>query len=338
MARLSGWQKAGVIAGVGCFSIVAILLVGVAIAVVWARSTVAELGDSTPAAIERTIPVVPAASAAATPAPDADAPDAPAGSVSPQPGASFADASRTLDIELQEGTFTIEPGPAGGQVQVRGRFAPGLYELVENHDAAAGRSTIRFRSKAPMWARILSGLVGDDNGNDDRPELTIVIPSGTPLNLNLAVRIGESRIDLGGLALGDVDIDVSMGEHHIDFASPLVTAMRRLRVDASMGEVTIDNVGNARPRSVETSASMGSLTADLGGAWQAGSDAALSFTSSMGELTLRVPSDVRLDADIRGGERGQQQTAPSGNPEDPNAPLLKLRVDNSMGETRVVRY
>lgn len=336
MARLSGWQKAGVIAGVGCFSIVAILLVGVAVAIVWARSTVAQLGDSTPATIERTIPVAPAVSDAATPGPDANASAAPAGPAALEPGASFDDASRTLDIELQEGLFTIEPGPAGGQVQVRGRFAPGLYELVEDHDAAAGRSTIRFRSKAPMWARILSGMVGDRDDND-RPELTIVIPSGTPLDLNLAVRMGESRIDLGGLALRDVDIDVSMGEHRIDFASPLATAVRQLRIDASMGQVFIENVGNARPQAVETSASMGNLTADLGGAWEAGADAALSFTSSMGELTVRVPSDVRLDADIRDGER-RQQPQPSGTPADPNAPLLKLRVDSSMGQTRVVRY
>jgi hypothetical protein len=315
---------------------VAVLLVGVAIAIVWARSTITQLGDTTPTTVERTIAVAPGASA------DASAPSPPA-AARPQdapgdPGASFSDGPLTLDIGLQEGNFTIEPGPPGRQVQVKGTFAPGLYELVETHDAASRRSTIRFRSKAPMWARILSGLVDGNDNDRDRPELTVVIPSEMPMNLNLAVSMGESRIDLGGLTLGDVDLDVSMGQHRIDFGTPLGDAVRRLRVDASMGEVAIENLGNARPQSVETSASMGSLTADLGGAWQAGSDAALSFTSSMGELTLRVPSAVRLDADIRDAE-GRAQRPPSGSgTEDPNAPLLKVRVENSMGETRVVRY
>jgi hypothetical protein len=336
MAKLSGWQKAGVIAGVGCFSIVAVVLVGVAVAVVWARSTISQLGDTTPTTVERTIPVGNGAggtTAAVPPAADRSA------STPAEPGASFTEAPLTLDISLQEGNFTIEPGPPGPQVRVHGTFAPGLYELVETHDANARRSTIRFRSRAPMWARILSGIVDGNDNDANRPELTVVIPSGTPMDLNLAVSMGESRIDLGGLALGEVDLDVSMGEHRIDFGTPLTGGMRRLRVDASMGEVAIENIGNARPRSVETSASMGSLTADLGGAWQAGSDAALSFTSSMGELTLRVPSGVRLDADIRDAEGRARNPASSGtNPQDPNAPLLKLRVENSMGETRVVRY
>lgn len=337
MAKLSGWQKAGVIAGVGCFSIVAILLVGVAVAVVWARSTITQLGDTTPVKVERTIPLESAAPAAqaSTPPAGQQRPSAAA----PDPGASFTDSPLTLDIQLQEGDFTIEPGPPGSQVQVQGTFAPGLYELIENYDAAARRSTIQFKSKAPMWARVLSGLVGGDGDSGDRPELTIVIPSGTLMDLDLAVSMGESRIDLGGLELGEVDLNVSMGQHRIDFGTPLATGVRRLRVEASMGEVSIQNLGNARPQSVETSARMGSFTADLGGAWQAGSDAALSFTSSMGELTLRVPSAVRVDADIRDAEAGPEgRRSVGGNPEDPNAPVLKLRVENSMGETRIVRY
>ncbi len=337
MAKLSGWQKAGVIAGVGCFSIVAILLVGVAVAVVWARSTIAELGDTTPVKVERAISIESAAPAAqaSTPPPAGQQPSSAAAA---DPGASFTDSPFTLDIQLQEGNFIVEPGPPGSQVRVQGTFAPGLYELIENHDAAARRSTIQFRSKAPMWARVLSGLVGGD-GDGDRPELTVVIPSGTLMDLNLAVSMGESRIDLGGLMLGEVDLDVSMGQHRIDFGTPLATGVRRLRVEASMGEVSIQNLGNARPQSVETSARMGSFTADLGGAWQTGSDAALAFTSSMGELTLRVPSAVRVDGDIRDAEAGPEgRRSVGGNPEDPNAPVLKLRVENSMGETRIVRY
>ena len=57
MRKLSGWQKAGLIAGVGCFSILGVLVIGLVVAVVWARSTIADLGDTTPATVERTIPV-----------------------------------------------------------------------------------------------------------------------------------------------------------------------------------------------------------------------------------------------------------------------------------------
>jgi hypothetical protein len=66
MKKLSGWQKVGLFAGVGCFSIIAIVVVGFAIAVAFARSTLADLGDTTPKRVERTI---------ALPGTSAEAPD-----------------------------------------------------------------------------------------------------------------------------------------------------------------------------------------------------------------------------------------------------------------------
>jgi hypothetical protein len=265
----------------------------------------------------------------------------PAGAAGAAPAATAATgrAPLKLTIDLQEGMFTIRPGPPGGQLQVQGTFAPALYELTQNHDAATRHSTIRFRSKAPMWARILAGFGGaDDSG--DRPQLTVLIPPAIPMDLTLRVSMGESRIDLGGLALGDVEVDASMGEHRLDFGQPVAGSVRRLRLDTSMGNMSVENLGNARPQAVETDGSMGNLTADLGGAWAPGSDAALSFTQSMGELTLRVPSDIRLETDFRNaeGRRAERPAADAEGSTDPNAPLLRLRVTSSMGETRVVRY
>ena len=330
MRKLSGWQKAGMIAGVGCFSILAMLVIGVVVAVMWARSTVAGLGDTTPAAMERSFPVGGAEPAAA--AVPADRSAAAAGNPAASKG------PLRLTIDLQEGQFTIRPGAPGGQVQVQGRFAPGIYELTETHDTETDgtrRSIIRFRSKAPMWARILSGM--GDSG--DRPELTVLIPAASPLNLSLRVSMGESRVDLGGLALDELDLDFSMGEHRLDFGQPLTTPLRRVRLDTNMGNVSIENLGNARPEAVETSASMGNLTADLGGEWPKGSDASFTFSQSMGELTLRVPSFVRLESDFRDNDgQEQRRTADEENPSDPNAPRLRLRVLSSMGESRVIRY
>ena len=54
MKKLSGWQKVGLFAGIGCFSFVALLVVGFAMAVFYAKSTLADLGDTTPTQVERT--------------------------------------------------------------------------------------------------------------------------------------------------------------------------------------------------------------------------------------------------------------------------------------------
>jgi hypothetical protein len=334
MKKLSGWQMAGLVAGIGCFTIVVVVAIGVAVAVSWARSTVAELGDPTPADHTRTItlgqPSAPDAAVGAT--------GATSGAAAKGAGAKTGDPLR-LTVELAEGDFTVRKGPEGGQVQVEGTYAEGMYELTENtgaDDAGRSRTTIRFKSKAPMWARILGGM---GRGRDNQPRLTVLIPAGVPIDLTLRVGMGESRIDLGGLTLSDLGVDLSMGNHLLDFKEPVVGGLRRVRLNASMGNISVDNLGNARADAIEASGNMGNFTADLGGAWQPEADAELNFTQSMGQLTLQVPNSVRLDANIISSEGGRPTR--SNNDEetkDPKAPTLKVRMSTSMGEGRVVRY
>jgi hypothetical protein len=157
--------------------------------------------------------------------------------------------------------------------------------------------------------------------------------------LNLRLSMGESRVDLGGLALRNLDVEVSMGEHRIDFTRPVTGELGRVRLDANMGNIALSNLGNARALAVEASGNMGNLTADLGGAWQPGADSELQFSHNMGELTVRVPMGVRLDSDIR-NEQGENQGSRADSAErvDANAPHVRLRISTSMGGSRVIRY
>lgn len=325
MKKLSGWQKVGLFAGIGCFSFVALLVVGFAIAVFYAKSTLADLGDTTPKQVERTVAI------------QAEPPTAEAPPPGTKPAAS-ANGPMQLSVELREGSFDIKPGEPNGSVRVEGRFSEALYELTQRTETQNGkpRTTIRFRSKAPMWARMLAGIGNDDN---DRPRLTLLLPPGVPIELSLNVSMGESHIDLGGLTLSDLGLDLSMGNHEVDFRQPVVDGMTRLRLSARMGNVRVENLGNARAKSVDASGSMGNLTADLGGDWRPGSEAELSFTQSMGEIRVNVPTSIRLEADVRDAE-GKMQSVPADADEtkDPKAPVLKVRVSTSMGESRVTRY
>src|SRR5688572_31161660 len=103
MRKLSGWQKVGLFAGIGCFSFVALLVVGFAIAVFYAKSTLADLGDTTPTRVERTIAIQsPPAGAVPAEAPPAEAPAR--GTTSVEPTGSEP---MQLSMELQEGSFEI---------------------------------------------------------------------------------------------------------------------------------------------------------------------------------------------------------------------------------------
>lgn len=323
--KRSGWRTAGLIAGIGCLSMLAVIVGGLIIATMWARATLRNLGDTDPRPVARRIEI-PAAEAVAAPTPGA----AGAARVAPL----------RLTIELQEGSFTIRPGPPGSALQIDGEYAPGLYELTQNVDTdpATGVTTarVRFHSTAPTWARFFGGIGG---GSENAAELTVTIPRGTPIDLTLQMNLGRSEIDLGGLTLDELSINASMGEHRIDFREPVVEGLRELRLNTSMGNVMIENLGNARAGSITAHGSMGNVTASLGGAWPADEEASVRFEQSMGNLTVRVPSNIRLDADVRNAD-GRSSTAASSTPQpdDPKAPTLRLRVTTSMGDARIVRY
>jgi hypothetical protein len=323
MKKLSGWQKAGLFAGIGCLSIVVILVVGAMVAVMWARSTMAQYGDTNPTRTERTI---------ALPAPRVATPAAGAA----KGAAPSADALR-LTVNLQDGDFTVQPGPPGGQVQVEGTYAQGLYELTEEgSDEAGGARTIRFRSKAPAWARLLSGI---GNNSESRPHLTVAIPAGVPIDLALSVGQGESRIDLGGLTLKELRLDITMGNHQVDFKEPVAPGLRTMRVNASMGNVSIDHLGNAGAQTIDASGSMGNLRVDLGGNWKKEAEDDVSFRHSMGELTVNVPTQVRLEANVTSSQgKADDRSSDSRETQDPAAPKLRLRVSTSMGDSHITRY
>ena len=59
----------------------------------------------------------------------------------------------------------------------------------------------------------------------------------------------------------------------------------------------------------------------------------VSFDQSMGELTLRVPQHVRIEDSGSGGTASPPGAGVAG-----DAPVLRLRVTTSMGESRVHRY
>jgi hypothetical protein len=323
MAR-SGWKTAGLIAGVGCLSIIGVVVGGVVIAWMYARATIRNLGDPTPQSVERRIAI-------------------------PQPpalikGQAATPANRTaplrVRLELQEGRFTVRPGQPGSEIHVEGRFAPGLFELIQSAsdsvDGAGAREVrVQFKSKLSGWQRFFASM---DNGDDDGPRLTVTLPRGTPIDLTLQLTMGQSEIDLGGLTLSEVDLNASMGEHKIDFREPVIETMRELRLNTSMGNVVIDHLGNARAETISGHGSMGNVTANLAGAWAPGSSTDLRFEQSMGDLTVRVPSNVRVDADVRSGQGEENRQQPTlKQPDDPNAPTLRLRVNSSMGNARVVQ-
>ena len=323
MAQQTGWDwKKVVLAIIGVAAAIVLLLAATAaVGLVWATSTAERLGEPAPE---------PVASAVATRDAGGRA-------------AAAANAERPLrvEIELEEGEFEVRPGPPGTGVQVDGAYAKAYYELTEAHtlaDEPGGPATvIRLRATQSFVVRLIGSALGGHG--DAHNALTVTIPREVPIALHLRLRTGETRTDLGGLSLTDLDAELSMGEHRLDFSEPLASRPDRIRVAGGMGEIRLERFGNAGPRELDVEGRMGSLTLDLGGDWPARAEADVRLDGSMGEFRVDVPNTVRVAPDSNASNVfGATSQPPAGNDASAEAPLVRLHLTNAMGETRVRRY
>ena len=318
-SKMAGWRKL-LLFGVAASVSLGVLLTTVGVVtLLWANSVAEELGEPTPVPAAVTLAV---AGEVATPATQ---------------GSPSAYATPRVEIELQDGSFEIQSGPAGTEVQVNGEYAENYYELIEEQtlaDASGGPTTaIRLRPTSGRLVRMMAAFRGNGNLSRQPNRLTVSIPAGRPIALTLDVSRGESRIDLGGLTLTDLDADLFMGDHRLGFGEPLSEELQRLRVSGGMGNIELDELGNARARELRISSRMGNFAIDLGGERPLDDVSDLEITHSMGDLRLRIPNSVRVTLDssssARMGESGwidrREETA------DSDAPVLRLDLSTTMG-------
>lgn len=253
-----------------------------------------------------------------------DLPDLTAPGAVPPPGAT----PLAVTLQLSEGIFTIRPGPAGSEIRIEGEYDPDNYELSQETEGDGGDSgrkvIIRFKRKSFFSF----GFNTDTTPN----HVTVTIPEGVPTALDLRIDKARSQSELGGLSLTDLRGRFSTGEHKVSFERPLTSPVPTMNVTASMGRCDLIGVGNARPASFSFDGSMGDMRLDFDGTWPPRYEAKAKVHLSMGNLRLSIPKEVRLSSSSKvvfGSSRRRGEQAET---TDPEAPVLEMQAQVSMGD------
>src|SRR5206468_3090115 len=141
-----------------------------------------------------------------------------------------------VDLALEEGNFTVTAGPPGSSIRVEGDYDAGAYDLKQEMSRDAGNRPhykLSFRPRYSMFHRLLTE--GGVHIDEDDNKLTVYLPRGIPMALEMQVSKGSSHLQLGGLALTSARIDLSMGEHAVTVEEPNPVEMSSLQLNASMG-------------------------------------------------------------------------------------------------------
>lgn len=240
-------------------------------------------------------------------------------------------AAGRIVLDLHLGEFLITAGEPGAPVKIDAEYDPDDFELVEELDEEADGSftyTISFGGKKSALGMFLSGAT---NNPENRVEIRL--PRGRALAISGELGIGSHELDLGGLWVESVDLKLGTGEHIFHFSEPAPVPMASFRLDKSIGELQVNDLGNASPAEVEVRQQIGSLVVDLEGSWQR--DAVVEIECGIGECALELPRNVHISMDrarVGVGEKDVRLPDPDEIPE--GAPTLDLRISGSIGEVR----
>jgi hypothetical protein len=138
-----------------------------------------------------------------------------------------------------------------------------------------------------------------DGSSSPRNEWKLEFSPEVLLDIDVKAGAGEGDLDLTGLRLEQLNVDMGAGDFSVQFDEASDTKMERLTVNAGAGKIDIDGIGNVSPQEVVVQGGAGDITLDLTGEWSRSAD--IEVTAGVGSLALRLPADVGVRVDVEGG-------------------------------------
>jgi hypothetical protein len=188
-------------------------------------------------------------------------------------------------VEYGAGRFTVRSIDEGLLYRMNLRYDEDRFEPV--NDFSGDRLHVGVES-----TRRSINIRGRQTGSFE-----LELARGIPMDLDLEFGAVQAEIDLGGIALTDLDLSTGASESLIDISEPNTAQMTTASFEVGAAEFTLQNMGNLNAERIELDAGVGSITLGLGGRWQ--QDTRLDIEMGLGSLELRVPEGlgVRLRKD-----------------------------------------
>jgi hypothetical protein len=187
---------------------------------------------------------------------------------------------RSLDVRVTYGAgrFVVGPAPEGLLYRMSLSYDEDLFDPVADFDGKSLRLGVDGQGR--------NIRIGKHEGGELKVELT----RSVPMSLALDFGAGRASIDLGGLALTDLQLHTGAAEARIDVSRPNPSSMGRVELEVGAADFTARRLGNLNARRIEVNAGVGDVTLDLTGEWR--QDADVSVHMGLGSLELRFPKGI----------------------------------------------
>jgi hypothetical protein len=128
----------------------------------------------------------------------------------------------------------------------------------------------------------------DESDNEWKVQLS----RKNPMSLDMNIGACEARIDLGGIPLTDLRMDIGAAEMELDFSEPNPVLLKELSVDCGASSLTITRLAMANARSMSFDIGAGSCEIDLRG--QIKGEIEIEISVGVGSMDVILPQGVAL--------------------------------------------
>lgn len=192
-----------------------------------------------------------------------------------------------LNIELGAGQFDIQVDEMNELAKADVIYNPETVEVRGEYKKRGKNGYIDFESNLRRHIDL------DDSEN----EWMITLSNKYRAELSLEIGASESELELGGIPLEVLDIDIGAAEGRLTFGKPNPARMDELVVDAGAASFEMNNLGNANFRRMTFEGGVGDFELDFSGEYKDKSRAEISI--GLGSAKIFIPADlpVRIDAE-----------------------------------------
>lgn len=185
-----------------------------------------------------------------------------------------------VSVEYGAGRFTVRSIDEGLLYRMNLRYDEDVFEPVAEYSRGRlelGVETLgrRFRVR-----------------DHESGELELELARGVPMELDLEFGAVRADLDLGGLALTELDLSTGASESIVDVSEPNPARMTSARFEVGAADFTARRLGNLNADRISFDAGVGKLTVGLDGSWR--QDTRVSIDMGLGALELLVPEGLAI--------------------------------------------
>ena len=232
-----------------------------------------------------------------------------------------------VTLKMTQGDFSIHPAEPGEGLRIEAVYDDELYDLnqifLTQPDSTWQYELEFFRTSGGLRAMLQSAF-----SKGPSTKIRIFLPPEVPIEFVADISKGGFEGDLGGLWLTTADVQVHQGGFALEISEPMKEPMTSFRVQSEMGGFEAEGLGNASPKELIVTCSMGGADIGLGGAWK--NDCDVNLSVKMGGMGVRIPRHIKV---LRGAAEIQSMDAADSEVDEP---VLRIRTKAKYGEIDVI--